>query len=111
MQITALEQLKGEMQEELFQQSVDNTKLHSLNQQLTAQLAKAEDRIGSLQANITALSDDKLKVTQCCWLPECEACMSAEVQHLLGVTGRFLCFDFCLSTGRWMRMCHVLIIS
>ncbi|KAL3133043.1 hypothetical protein ABBQ38_006949 [Trebouxia sp. C0009 RCD-2024] len=60
--ITALEQLKGEMQEELFQQSVDNTKLHSLNQQLTAQLAKADDRNSSLQATITVLGDDKLKV-------------------------------------------------
>ena len=70
-QITALEQLKGEMQEELFQQSVDNTRLHGLNHQLTAQLAKAEDRNGSLQATITVLGDDKLKVAQCCWLRLC----------------------------------------
>lgn len=63
MQITALEQLKEEMQEELFQQSVDATKLHTLNHHLTAQLAKADDRNTTLQASITALTDDKLKVT------------------------------------------------
>ena len=62
MQITALEQLKEEMQEELFQQSVDATKLHTLNDDLTAQLAKAGDRNATLQASITALTDDKLKV-------------------------------------------------
>ena len=65
MQITALEQLKEEMQEELLQQSVDATKLHTLNDHLTAQLAKADDRNATLQVSITALADDKLKVVQC----------------------------------------------
>lgn len=51
------------MQEELFQQSVEATKLHALNQQLTAQLAKADDRNTTMQASIAALTDDKLKVT------------------------------------------------
>ena len=62
MQITALEQLKEEMQEELFQQSVHATKLHTLNDKLNAQLAKADDRNATLQASITNLTDDKLKV-------------------------------------------------
>lgn len=68
MQITALEQLKEEMQEELFQQSLEATKLHALNQQLTAQLAKADDRNTSMQASIAALTDDKLKVTSQFWV-------------------------------------------
>ena len=55
------------MQEELFQQSVEATQLHSANQLLTAHLAKAEDKSSALQASITALNDDKLKVTFFSW--------------------------------------------
>jgi len=62
VQITALEQLKGEIQEELFQQSVDNTQLHTANQNLTAQLAKAEERNTSLDGRVTSLNDERLKV-------------------------------------------------
>lgn len=50
------------MQEELFQQSVEGTQLHTANQLLTAQLAKAEEKSSALQASITNLNDDKLKV-------------------------------------------------
>ena len=63
MQITALEQLRGELQEELFQQSVANTQLHTVNQNLTAQLAKAEEKNGSLERSVASLSEERLKVT------------------------------------------------
>lgn len=62
LQITALEQLRNEMQEELLQQSVDNNKLHHANQALTAQLTKAEDKSAGLETTVTALADDKQKV-------------------------------------------------
>ena len=65
------------MQEELFQQSVDATKLHHLNDHLTAQLAKAEDRNATMQASITALSDDKLKVRSLICLTTLEAQVAA----------------------------------
>ncbi|DBA70472.1 TPA: hypothetical protein ACH3X2_011877 [Trebouxia sp. C0005] len=60
--ITALEQLRGELQEELFQQSVANTQLHTVNQNLTAQLAKAEEKNGSLERSVASLNEEKLKV-------------------------------------------------
>lgn len=63
VQITALEQLRGEMQEELFQQSVNNTQLHTVNQDLTAQLAKAEERNSKLEGSVTSLNDERLKVS------------------------------------------------
>ena len=63
VQITALEQLKTEMQEELFQQSVHNTQLHTLNQDLTAQLSKAEEKNKSLEANVASLNEETVKVT------------------------------------------------
>lgn len=63
VQITALEQLRGEMQEELFQQSVSNTQLHTVNQNLTAQLAKAEERNSKLEGSVTSLNDERLKVS------------------------------------------------
>lgn len=50
------------MQEELFQQSVANTQLHTVNQNLTAQLAKAEERTNSLEHSVTSLNDERLKV-------------------------------------------------
>ena len=50
------------MQEELFQQSVANTQLHTVNQNLTAQLAKAEERTSSLESSVTSLNDERLKV-------------------------------------------------
>lgn len=62
LQITALEQLRGELQEELFQQSVANTQLHTVNQNLTAQLAKAEERNGSLESSVASLNEERLKV-------------------------------------------------
>lgn len=62
IQITALEQLRGELQEELFQQSVANTQLHTVNQNLTAQLAKAEERNGSLESSVASLNEERLKV-------------------------------------------------
>jgi len=63
MQITALEQLRGELQEELFQQSVANTQLHTVNQNLTAQLAKAEEKNGTLERSVASLNEERLKVT------------------------------------------------
>ena len=62
VQITALEQLRGELQEELFQQSVANTQLHTVNQNLTAQLAKAEEKNGSLERSVASLTEERLKV-------------------------------------------------
>ncbi|DBA97235.1 TPA: hypothetical protein ACH3X1_014983 [Trebouxia sp. C0004] len=60
--ITALEQLKGELHEELFQQSVANTQLHTVNQNLTAQLAKAEEKNGSLEKSVASLNEERSKV-------------------------------------------------
>ncbi|KAL0055275.1 hypothetical protein WJX82_009859 [Trebouxia sp. C0006] len=60
--ITALEQLRGELQEELFQQSVANTQLHTVNQNLTAQLAKAEEKNSSLERSVASLTEGRLKV-------------------------------------------------
>ncbi len=57
-----MEQLRGELQEELFQQSVANTQLHTVNQNLTAQLAKAEERNGSLERSVASLTEERLKV-------------------------------------------------
>lgn len=57
-----MEQLRGELQEELFQQSVANTQLHTVNQNLTAQLAKAEEKNGSLERSVASLNEEKLKV-------------------------------------------------
>ena len=51
------------MQEELFQQSVSNTQLHTVNQNLTAQLAKAEERNSKLEGSVTSLNDERLKVS------------------------------------------------
>ena len=62
VQITALEQLRNEMQEELLQQSVDNNKLHHANQGLAAQLSKAEEKSAALETTVTSLADDKQKV-------------------------------------------------
>ena len=62
IQITALEQLRGELQEELFQQSVANTQLHTVNQNLTAQLAKAEEKNSSLERSVASLTEGRLKV-------------------------------------------------
>ena len=57
-----MEQLRGELQEELFQQSVANTQLHTVNQNLTAQLAKAEEKTGSLERSVASLTEERLKV-------------------------------------------------
>lgn len=62
LQITALEQLRNEMQEELLQQSVENSKLQHTNETLTKQLSKTEDKSANLQANVTSLTEDNLKV-------------------------------------------------
>ena len=61
-QITALEQLRNEMQEELLQQSVENSKLQHTNEGLARQLDKSEDKSNTLQANVASLSEDNLKV-------------------------------------------------
>ena len=50
------------MQEELLQQSVENSKLQHTNEALTKQLSKSEDKSTSLQANVTSLTEDNLKV-------------------------------------------------
>ena len=62
MQITALEQLKTEMQEEMFQQSVNNTQLHAVNQNLSAQLSKADEKNSALEGTVAALNEEKVKV-------------------------------------------------
>lgn len=50
------------MQEELLQQSVENSKLQHTNETLTKQLSKTEDKSANLQANVTSLTEDNLKV-------------------------------------------------
>lgn len=87
------------MQEELFQQSVEATKLHALNQQLTAQLAKADDRNTTMQASIAALTDDKLKVTSQCWV--------ASILHTVSgsLTGSIQLCMLCMDTLCCCRDC------
>ena len=58
-----MEQLRGELQEELFQQSVANTQLHTVNQNLAAQLAKGEEKNSTLERSIASLTEERLKVT------------------------------------------------
>lgn len=62
LQITALEQLRNEMQEELLQQSVENSKLQHANEALAKQLSKTDDKSTSLQATVASLTEDNLKV-------------------------------------------------
>ena len=59
-----MEQLRGELQEELFQQSVANTQLHAVNQNLAAQLAKGEEKNGTLERSVACLNEERLKVTR-----------------------------------------------
>ena len=57
------------MQEELLQQSVENSKLQHTNETLTKQLSKTEDKSANLQANVTSLTEDNLKVRMCNCFP------------------------------------------